>query len=81
MTIHQLPDVGRIQGLVVQDSPLRDPLAMTVEVQYTGRTPPHEWHRVVMPMRSALYLLNLLEAMSREQGCDGLRRGSIDLQE
>ena len=81
MTFHHLPDVGRIEGLVAQDSPLRDPLAMRVEVQYTGRTPPHEWHKVTMPMGSALYLLNLLEAMSREQGCDGLRRGSIDLQE
>lgn len=73
--INALPDVGRIQGLVLQPSPLRDPAAMRVELQYTARTQPTQWHSLQIPLLDALHLLNLLEAMSAEQGFDHLRRG------
>jgi hypothetical protein len=75
MELHRLPDVGRIQGLTLQDSPLRDPAAMRVELQYTGRESPSEWHALQMPLLDAPYLLNLLQAMSQEQGFEALRRG------
>lgn len=74
MELHRLPDVGRIQGLQLQDSPLRDPAAMRVELQYTDRESTSVWHTLQIPLLDALYLLNLLEAMSQEQGFDHLRR-------
>lgn len=69
-----LPDVGRIQGLHYQPSPLNDPAADKVEVQYTDRAQ-GRWHTVTMPLLDALYLLNMLEELSRARGFDSLRRG------
>ena len=74
MTVHQLPDVGRIEGLKRLASPLNDPVADAVELQYTDRTEQHERHALKMPLMDALYLLRLLEGMSREQDFDRLRR-------
>lgn len=68
-----LPAVGRIQGLHYQQSPLRDPVADTVELQYTDRA--QRWHSVTMPLLDALYLANLLEGLVKSEGFESLRRG------
>lgn len=70
--MNKLQDVGRIQGVMFQPSPLNDPVAHKVEVQYTDRT--QRWHSLKMPLLDALYLLNMLEAMAKESGFDHLRR-------
>lgn len=67
-----LPDVGRIEGLNYQPSPLNDPVADKVELQYTDRT--QRWHSVTMPLLDALYLLNMLEELSKARGFESLRR-------
>ena len=68
--VYLLPPVGRIQGISL--IPDEDPHKAVVELQYTDQN--SEWYESVMPLLDALYLLNLLEAMSREQGFDELRR-------
>jgi hypothetical protein len=72
--VNRLPDVGRIQGVVLQRSALKDPKADKIELQYTDRTPLQKWHSVQMPLLDALYLLNILESLSRDEGFDHLRR-------
>ena len=73
MTVTTLPPVGRIEGVSLHGQG-SDPSALTVELQYTGQTPLQAWHSVKMPLLDALYLLNLLEALSLQGGFDHLRR-------
>jgi len=68
--VKQLPPVGRIQGVSLV--PHIDPAQAKVTLQYTD--PNNEWYETTMPLLDALYLLNLLETMSREQNFDHLRR-------
>jgi len=68
--ITQLPDADRIQG--VHLLPGASPRLTEVALQYSNtRT---GWCEVKMPLMDALYLLNLLEALSKEHGYDTLRR-------
>ena len=69
-SFHLLPSVGRIQSVVL--IPDLDPTKAKVDLQYTDRN--NEWCQVEMPLLDALYLLTLLEGMSREQGLDYLRQ-------
>ncbi|MDT7836477.1 hypothetical protein [Aquabacterium sp. OR-4] len=74
MTVKTLPQVGRIEGvsLLGQGS---DPSRLKVELQYTGPGPDAgTWYSTTMPLLDALYLLNLLEALSQQGGLDHLRR-------
>ena len=71
--VKQLPPVGRIQGLSLV--PHADPKQAKVTLQYTD--PSNEWCEITMPLLDALYLLNLLEAMSKEQNLDHLRRPPV----
>ena len=74
MKVNQLPEVSRIEGLVLQESGSADPRTHRVEVQYTGPAPGQEWHALHMPLLDALYLLNLLEEMAKRGGFEHLRR-------
>lgn len=68
--ITQLPDADRIQG--VQLLPGESPQLSSVAIQYTNaRTGLCE---LKMPLLDALYLLNVLEALSADHGYDALRR-------
>lgn len=67
-----LPAVGRIEGVQYLKSPLKDPVADKVEVQYTDQS--QRWHSLTMPALDALYLLNLLEQLAKSAGIDHLRR-------
>ena len=68
--ITQLPDADRIQG--VHLLPGASPHLTEVALQYSNaRT---GWCEVKMPLMDALYLLNLLEALSKEHGYDALRK-------
>lgn len=73
MEIKTLPDVGRIEGLSLIGPPA-SPAQCQVELQYTGRTPPGQWHSLKMPLLDALYLCNLLEAMAVDAKVEHLRR-------
>jgi hypothetical protein len=68
--VNQLPAVGRIQGISVL--PDTDPKKAVVDLQYTDIK--GAWHGVKMSLLDALYLLNLLEGMSKENNFDHLRR-------
>lgn len=76
--VKKLPAVGRIEGLQLVLSGTSDPSSHHIEVQYTARTPQAgwapQWHSLEIPLPDALYLLNLLEAMSRDNGFDRLRQ-------
>lgn len=68
--ITQLPDADRIQGATL--IPGATPQLTSVSTQYTNaRTGRCE---LKMPLLDALYLLNLLEALSADHGYDPLRR-------
>lgn len=67
---YQLPSVGRIRGISL--IPDADPNKAKVQLQYTDHR--NEWFETVMSLFDALYLLDALEKMSREQGFSDLRR-------
>jgi hypothetical protein len=68
--VQQLPRVGRIEGCEYTPAPA---IAMAhVQIQYS--TPSGERYALAMPALDALYLLNVLEAMARENNLDRLRR-------
>ena len=68
--ITKLPNVDRIRGIELSRS--QSPQESKVSLQYSDQS--NEWYETEMPLLDALYLLNLLEAMSREQGYDYLRQ-------
>lgn len=68
--IHKLPAVGRIEGVVLQ--PDKDPKKSVVFLQY--KDPSGGLHQLDIPLLDALYLLNMLELASKENGYDHLRR-------
>lgn len=70
--ITALPPVGRIEGLRYLPSESTDTSKGQVEVQYTD--PAGSWFVAKMPVLDALYLLNLLEELSRQARLDHLRR-------
>lgn len=73
MKTRQVPPVGRVLGL--QLLPLgQDPANHRVVVQYTSPKQPKTANCLEMPLLDALYLLNLLEAMSADNRLDHLRR-------
>ena len=74
--VKSLPAVGRIQGLQVRGSREGNPADAVVELQYTAHTPQEQWFSLELGLPDALYLLNLLEAMSQDGGFDRLRRPS-----
>lgn len=68
--ITQLPDVDRIQGVHLQ--PGATPALTEVALQYSNaRTGLCELR---IPLLDALYLLNVLERLSQENGYDALRK-------
>lgn len=74
-----LPEVviERIEGLTLGGPP-EQPASRTVQVLALARTPragepPQEVH-LTMPLLDALYLLNMLEAMSKDHHLDHLRQ-------
>ncbi len=71
-TVNDLPDVGRIQGFNVERQQQGDPRDGVLTLQFTDRA--GHWHQTKMSVGDALYLLNLLEAWSRDEGLDQLRR-------
>ena len=66
--------ISRIEGLSLLD-PVSDPRNCRVQILVQVRTPegPQERHLEV-PLLDALYLLNMLEALSADQGLDHLRK-------
>lgn len=72
MTVHLLPDVGRIEGLVSEIADRSDPAKGRVRLQYTDRT--GSWQELQLPVLDALYLLNMLEQWSKDEQLDHLRR-------
>lgn len=69
-SITQLPDADRILG--VQLLPGTSPALSSISIQYSNaRTGLCD---LKMPLLDALYLLNLLEALSVDHGYDSLRR-------
>ncbi len=66
-----LPPVGRIQGAMLDRH--GTPKESFVHVQYES---PHtkQWMELRIPLLDALYLLNILEAMSAANNLDVLRR-------
>jgi len=68
--VYKLPNVDRIRGIRLSKG--ESPQKSTVFLQYTDRN--NEWYETEIPLLDALYLLNLLEGMSREQGYDHLRQ-------
>lgn len=73
MDIRNLPDVDRIQGLLYRRSPDRDPKKGVVNLQYTSST--GELCQMDIPSMDALYLLNMLEALVKDEGIEHLRHG------
>ena len=67
-----LPTADRIQGLTYTPNP-SNPLHGQVQLAYSTRQN-KRWMHLHMSTGDALYLLNMLEAWSREQGLDALRR-------
>lgn len=69
--ITQLPDADRIEGisLVRGLSPQASHLKLQYRNAHTGLC------EVQMPLLDAMYLLNLLEALSKENGLEILRKG------
>ena len=61
-----LPKADRIQGIAYVPSPLRDPKADLVRLQYTDRTE-QNWYQLEIPLLEALHLLNALHSMATEQ--------------
>lgn len=72
MKLNNLPLVDRVQGLSYEPSTSADPGAGIVDLQYTDRT--QRRHSLKMPVADALYLLNLLEQLSKDEGLDHMRR-------
>lgn len=70
MAITKLPDVGRIQGLSFHPGP--DPRLSHFELQY--KTDTGKLFELHIPALDALFLLNMLEAASRDHGLEPLRR-------
>lgn len=68
-----LPPVGRVEGLRLVPHG-HEPRNHRVVVQYTSPTDSQHWHSLELPLLDALYLLNLLEEMSRQGNFDHLRR-------
>lgn len=62
--------IHRIEGLRLE--PHADPAQARVVIQHSDHT--HGWSDIQMGLLDALYLLNLLEAMSAEQSLDHLRK-------
>ena len=67
---YQLPNVEKIQGIFL--TPHHDAERAQVSIQYTTHT--DKWCELKMGLLDALYLLNLLEAMSTENKLHPLRR-------
>ena len=69
-SITQLPDADRMEGV----SLLAGATPQTIQVSIQYRNARTGWCEVKMPLLDALYLLNLLEALSADHGYDALRR-------
>lgn len=75
MTVTPLPFAKQVEGLRLIEQSTAAPSTHRIEMQYTARTPQGEqWYSLQMPLLQALYLLNLLEMASRDNGFDHLRR-------
>ena len=62
--INKLPDVGRVQGgLLEEPGGSRE---AQVLIQYTDRS--NEWCELRMSLPDAMYLLNILKAIQQEAG-------------
>lgn len=70
--VNILPPVHRIEGFQYDNPDGSRPQLGLLRLQYTD--PKGEWHGLAVPAMDALYLLNLLEAWSKEEGLDHLRR-------
>lgn len=64
MMVHHLPNVTKMQGIVLNKSGPRHE-DWYFEVQYTDDA--GTWHQLKLPMLDGLYLLNLLQAAEQEQ--------------
>lgn len=64
----------RIEGLRLLYGQPGQPATHRVGLQYSGPKPAGQLLGLQMPLLDALYLLNLLEQLSRENGFDHLRR-------
>lgn len=62
--VNKLPNVARMQGLVLDKSGSRDE-DWYFQVQYTDDA--DAWHEIRVPLRDGLYLLNLLKAAEQDQ--------------
>lgn len=69
MGVKKLPDADRIDGLSYIGN--ANPRLARVELQY--RTHTGQIYELHIPLLDALFLLNMLEAMSKEQGLEPLR--------
>ena len=64
LMINKLPNVARMQGVVLNKSAPRDE-DWYFQVQYTDDV--DAWHEMRVPLRDGLYLLNLLKAAEQDQ--------------
>ena len=70
MSIIKLPSVGRIRGISLERDD--DPQKAKITLEYADHT--QQLTEVDIPLLDALYLLNLLEAMSKDENFDHLRQ-------
>jgi hypothetical protein len=70
--VNILPTVQKVQGMTYDHPGGSDPRLGRVRLQYTD--PKGEWHALGLPALDALYLLNMLEQWSKDEGLDHLRR-------
>jgi hypothetical protein len=68
-----LPPVHRIEGFAFDPPPGGVDVRLgLIRLQYTDQR--KTWHGLSIPTMDALYLLNLLEQWSKDEGLDHLRR-------
>lgn len=67
-----LPPVHQIEGFEFDHPGGDDPRLGLLRLQYTDQK--KSWHQLNIPAMDALYLLNLLEQWSKDEGLDHLRQ-------
>lgn len=72
MTVHLLPPVHHFEGLLFDHPGGSNPRLGPLRLQYTDLK--GGWHQLEVPAMEALYLLNMLEQWSKDEGLETLRR-------
>ena len=70
--VNILPHVHRIEGMEFDHPGGSAPQLGVIRLQYTDHK--HAWHQLALPTMDALYLLNMLEQWSKDEGLEALRQ-------